>query len=374
MQSSTTTTTPATGGVQEAGAGGTTITDAGSGGATPQDASVLEWSMLTLNLHCLKLDGTPYATNDDRFAAIAKAVAEHDVRVITVQEVCNKGTTSAMALLTAALEAATAAAWSSAWAFAHTGWQGTPDEAEEGVGVLVQGTVASTASLEFREQGWLRRVASAAQLPPELGGAWVVSVHLDYESASARTAQAREVATWGLLLGTDATNVVIAGDFNDTITGSAYAALPAFGYRAAPAAPAEPLIDHVFVHRAAPWSVVEATRLFDGATDAVSDHPGVLVRLAAAEPEAATLTRISALYNATLDEQLWLRGDAAPLDWGFGWPAHSMKPGRFELLVTEIPDGTAFEYKFLVDDSTWQSGDNSAGTAGTTNTTSPSFH
>ena len=50
-----------------------------------------------------------------------------------------------------------------------------------------------------------------------------------------------------------------------------------------------------------------------------------------------------------------------------------MTPGQVDLIVTEISAGTAFGYKFLLDDTTWQTGNNSTGTAGQANTTTPSF-
>ena len=131
--------------------------------------------------------------------------------------------------------------------------------------------------------GSLRHVAAAGQLPPELGSAWVVSVHLDVDDETVRTAQAREAATWGVLLDPQATNVFIGGDFNDTPAGSAYASLPAYGYHDGSVVLPADGIDHIFVHRAAPWSVQQAMRLFDGVNGpAVSDHPGVLVSFAAA--------------------------------------------------------------------------------------------
>jgi endonuclease/exonuclease/phosphatase family metal-dependent hydrolase len=361
-------TSPGGGGLGAAGGLGGMGGGPGGGGGAPS-----ELALLTLNLHCLLLDGTGFATNQQRFAAIATEVAAENVSVLALQEVCVQGDTVALELLEAAVEAATGSAWSSSWEHAHTAWQGTPDEADEGIALLVRGQLGATRALEFHTQGALRRVALAVELPTELGGLWAVATHLDYDVGAARLAQARELATYGLMLGASPGSVLVAGDFNDPKTGPAYAALVDYGYLDPSAELPASMIDQVFAHRGAPLAVTLAKQLFDGVDGpVVSDHPGVLVRFAPATPPALTVTTVRIHALPAPGTFFAVRGDVAPLDWGFGWPAQESSPGVWDLRLTELGAGP-FAYKALRDDGTWQTGPNESGTAGQLNECWPSF-
>lgn len=331
------------------------------------------WGFLSLNMHGLLLDGTPYASNAERFTAIAKTVAAEDVYVIAAQEVCNKGNENGAQMLKQALEAETGAAWTYHWEFAHTAWQGTPDEAEEGVAVFVRGQVADAHFIEFRTQSGLRRIAVAAQLPEELLNTWVVSVHLEVSSGGARLTQSRETAAYGLLRGNMPGNVLVAGDFNDTKPSAPLLSIQDFGYRDYSKALSANSIDHILGHRAAPWKAETAKILFDGTNmPAVSDHPGVLVRMMQGAPEKAAFTRVAANAAPGAGNTLWLRGSVAPLSWNWGWPAFETAAGRWETVLSELPAGT-FEYKMLINDSMWQTGANEMGTGEMQNECSPTF-
>ena len=72
-----------------------------------------------------------------------------------------------------------------------------------------------------------------------------------------------------------------------------------------------------------------------------------------------------------LGRHLWIRGSAAPLDWSAGWPMHSLGPGRWRFVSTELFGEV--ELKVLVDDETWQLGANEVVTAGVDLTFAPSF-
>jgi endonuclease/exonuclease/phosphatase family metal-dependent hydrolase len=356
----------ASGGAGGAGAGGHGAEGA-AGGEAPG------FAVVSLNLHCLRLDGTSYGTNEERFAAIAAEVAAEDVGILVMQEVCVQGETDAISLLATALESATATDWSSAWEYAHVAWEGTPNQADEGLGLLVRGEIGATRALEHTTQGALRRVALAVELPSELGGLWVVSTHLEYDDSAARLAQARELASFGLSLGSTPGQVIVAGDFNDPKTGPAYGALGDFGYVDATASLSASLIDHVLAHRGAPLAVTDAKRLFDGVDGpTVSDHPGVLVRLAQGVGDDFPLTTIRIHASPAPGAFFAVRGSVAPLDWGWGWPAHEVTEGLWELRLSEIAGGT-FEFKSLRDDVGWQTGSNESGTAGAVNDSTPVF-
>jgi endonuclease/exonuclease/phosphatase family metal-dependent hydrolase len=341
-----------------------------SSSSTGADEPSAPFTLLSLNLHCFRVDGTVYATNAERFAAIASLAAAREVAVLTLQEACERPGEKAIELLRAALEQQTGVPWTSTWALAHVAWEGTPDEADEGVGLLVRGALSDPGALEHAVQGALRRIAVSATLPPELGSPRVTSVHFEVFEPEARTMQAREVAAAGLV-DTDSTYaVIIAGDFNDVEGSATHAAFPAMGYLAADAGLDPSGIDHVMSHRAAPLRPTLAEQVFLGA-QAVSDHPGILVRFEPATGDIVTTTRITAESDPGADHFLSLRGDTAPLDWDRGFPMRAVKPGEHVFVTTEI--AAPFAFKALLDDTTWQIGPNVEGVAGAAQVVMPVF-
>lgn len=357
--------------------------DAADTGPLPARGELI---VLSLNLHCLKVDGTPYATNAARFAAIAAAVARERVDVVLAQEVCAGASEDARVLLRDALAAATGAPWASADAFAHRAWEGTPDEADEYVAIFSRTAPAAPRVLDHRTQGSLRRVALGVTVTSSLATAAgapvpvrLFTVHLDHADAAARAAQARELAAaamadaddpalaLALPTGEVALPVIAGGDFNARHAEPAPQALAALGFVEASGSAATTRIDHVFAHRSAPLAVAAATELFTGA-DAVSDHPGVLVRFVPATPTGVRLTRIVAAGSYA--RPLAVRGDAGPLSWTAGWPAIERSTGA--AFVTSELAGT-FAYKFLLDDVDWQLGPNAQGTGATDNVSQPAF-
>ena len=341
-----------------------------SSSSTGADEPSAPFTLLSLNLHCFRVDGTVYATNAERFAAIASLAAAREVAVLTLQEACERPGEKAIELLRAALEQQTGVPWTSTWALAHVAWEGTPDEADEGVGLLVRGALSDPGALEHAVQGALRRIAVSATLPPALGSPRVTSVHFEVFEPEARTMQAREVAAAGLV-DTDSTYaVIIAGDFNDVEGSATHAAFPAMGYLAADAGLDPSGIDHVMSHRAAPLRPTLAEQVFLGA-QAVSDHPGILVRFEPATGDIVTTTRITAESDPGADHFLSLRGDTAPLEWDRGFPMRAVKPGEHVFVTTEI--AAPFAFKTLLDDTTWQTGPNVEGVAGAAQVVMPMF-
>lgn len=355
-------------GTSSASNSGTEATTSSS--STGADEPSAPFMLLSLNLHCFRVDGTVYATNAERFAAIASLAAAREVAVLTLQEACERPGEKAIELLRAALEQQTGVPWTSTWALAHVAWEGTPDEADEGVGLLVRGALSDPGALEHAVQGALRRIAVSATLPPALGSPRVTSVHFEVFEPEARTMQAREVAAAGLV-DTDSTYaVIIAGDFNDVEGSATHAAFPAMGYLAADAGLDPSGIDHVMSHRAAQLRPTLAQQVFLGA-QAVSDHPGILVRFEPATGDIVTTTRITAESDPGADHFLSLRGDTAPLDWDRGFPMRAVKPGEHVFVTTEI--AAPFAFKALLDDTTWQTGPNVEGVAGAAQVVMPVF-
>ncbi len=313
-------------------------------------------TVLSLNLRCLKQDDTPYATVEERLGAVATFVADQGVHALALQEVCVQPTTDALAILRDAVEAATGEVWSSAFVHAHLAWEGTPDEADEGVALLVRGVELEPVEVVYVSPGLLRRAAIAARLPQ---GPTLISTHLDRFDDRQREDQGRQTASWALAIA-DGPDVIVAGDLNDVEGSATHDALLDFGFVDASADLDPTRIDHVLVHRGAPWRPTDARLVL---TDPpVSDHPGVLVTLAPAPADDVVVTRVTARVDVGLGHHLAVRGDAAPLSWDRGWWAHPAAADRWELVLTEVSG--AFAFKTLVDDVTWQTGDDVGAQAG----------
>jgi len=322
------------------------------------------WGALSLNLHCLDTDGTAFATNEARFAAIADRAVSGGARVLLLQEACDDGTVSALDALEGALEAASGREWHGSFAFAHVAWEGTPQEADEGVAILADVTLNDTRVLEHGALGSLRRVMLSAALGGDLTGLRVGAFHLDHADEAVRRLQARELAVAGLVHG-DSANVLLGGDLNDREGSAAYAALGEAGYLDTSSALRSTRIDHLFLHRGAGMVATSAELVFDGTGERVSDHPGVLIQFGAATGAPVELTTFDLEVDAGAGNGLFVRGDQAPLSWTEGWPAINAGPSLWRFLSTELSG--AFEYKVLRNDADWSVGENYRGTAGVAN-------
>ncbi len=364
----------------DAGTAGDSVTTADSGPADDSGSTVDEdddLRILSLNLHCFKLDGTTFASNEERFAAIAATVASQGIVAMAVQEACENDTEGvAIDRLAEALAVATGARWGTAWTPTHVAWTGTADEAQEGVGVLFSGgEPADVATLEYSVQGALGRRLLAGTFTTA-GGSDVrlASVHLDYEDSDVRRAQARQSAMHALANADDTWGTLLAGDFNAVASDGAIVDLGNAGLSRLSAESDDGThIDHVFAPGPANFEVVESRLLFAGSSEpVVSDHRGVLVHLRRGTPTAAVLTRFVATYDAGVGHYLGLRGDTSPLDWNLGWPAANTAADRWEAAFLGWPSGT-IAYKWLYDDSAWEAGDDHQLQAGMTGEVAPTF-
>ncbi|MBT3222630.1 MAG: hypothetical protein HN348_26440 [Proteobacteria bacterium] len=324
------------------------------------------FSLLTLNLHCFKLDGTSFASNTDRFEAIATAANEVDA--LALQEACKRDGVSAMERIRLFLEEQTGDTWSGAWTLAHTAWEGTPDEAEEGVALIVRGDIHDVETWTYFAQSSLQRVAVGATLD---NGVFLVSTHLEHSDGEVRLAQARQTASWALAA-KNHLDVVVAGDLNAKPGSDPVNAIEAMGFGDSASSLTADRIDHVHLHRGAAWLATEAKILFDGNdTPLVSDHPGVLVHFDVASAPVVEVTRIIATADVGFGHFVSVRGDGEPLSWNHGWPAWAAADDEWRLILTEVSG--PFAYKTLVDDVTWQEGDDVSGTSGSDNLVTPTF-
>jgi len=324
------------------------------------------YTMVTLNLHCLKVDGTAFTDNDARLDAVASTMAVEGVDAVAVQEACVVPGHDAMAELRHRLELHTGESWSSAWQYTHTAWEGTEDEADEGIGVLVRGGLGPSEPLVYAAQSQLVRAALIAH---PLAGPTVISVHLDHAESAVREDQGRQTASVALAAA-GGPDVVVAGDFNTTAGEPAHAAIAALGFVDASADLDAGRIDHVFVHRGSQWEVVSSRLLFTG-DDTVSDHPGVWVRFERRDPPPVPLTTITVHADVGFGHVVTLRGDTAVLSWERGWTGWPAADDRWELVFSELQG--SFACKALVDDTNWQTGADAMGLGGQSLEITPIF-
>ena len=308
------------------------------------------FGLLSLNLHCLKISKTPFADNAARFDAIAQFVVERDVGVLALQEVCLSADEDAVALLLDRL----GPAWEAHYSTAHLAWEGTDDEAEEGLAILSREGLEDVSVVSHAVQGPLKRISVCGRITIGELGVWVCSFHFDHQAANARLMQARELAMAGLVMAEPSLDVVLAGDMNARAGKPAHDAVLAAGYLDQSADLNTTRIDHVLVHRGARWRAATAELVLQ--TPAVSDHPGVWVHFVAAEPEPTVVTRVQVQADAGLGHYLALRGDRAPLTWGSGWPMIDVGASSWRTVLTEWTEGPA-KIKSLRDDVDWQLGD-----------------
>lgn len=331
-------------------------------GAAPEDDGVL--TVVSANLHCLMTSGTAHATNASRAEAVAALVARERVDVLATQELCVRAGGESMAeLMLAALRRAAPGEWVLRSEPVHIAWSGTPDEAQQLMGIFARVPLGPGRAIVHRSQGALRRVSLGARVTagaaPPLD---VFDVHFDHQDGEVRTQQARELAVRAVLdsggvVASEAAEVsaLLVGDFNARAGESSYGAALAAGFVDVAGGASTKRIDHAMLHRAAPWESVEHAVVLDGA-DAVSDHPLVLFRL---RPRAAMKAPLTIVSTPDRGRSLSLRGDRAPLSWASGWPLLAgVRPSSLLFATTELK-GRA-EVKLLVDDVTYQEGANVA--------------
>lgn len=90
-------------------------------------------------------------------------------------------------------------------------------------------------------------------------------------------------------------------------------------------------------------------------------------------PTARTVTTIRVHYDVGLGNTMYLRGDEYPLTWDRGRSMLNIASDCWIYESERIPAGETFEFKPLINNETWSTGNNFVGTGGTTIDIYPTF-
>jgi len=88
-------------------------------------------------------------------------------------------------------------------------------------------------------------------------------------------------------------------------------------------------------------------------------------RKSRAKPKAKlAITPIRVHYNVGLGNRITARGDTDPFRWDCGLDAQNAEADVWELHLDQVPAGQTFQFKPLINDATYSSGENYVGTGG----------
>lgn len=90
-------------------------------------------------------------------------------------------------------------------------------------------------------------------------------------------------------------------------------------------------------------------------------------------PPARNVTLIRVHYNVGFGNNIAIRGDEYPLSWSAGRAARNVAADVWEFEIERIPDNEAFQFKPLINDSTWSTGGNYSGAGGDVINIYPNF-
>lgn len=82
--------------------------------------------------------------------------------------------------------------------------------------------------------------------------------------------------------------------------------------------------------------------------------------------EQLALTPIRVHYNVGLGNRITARGDIDPFRWDTGLEAQYAEADVWELQLERVPAGQSFQFKPLINDTTYSTGENYVGTGGQT--------
>jgi len=85
------------------------------------------------------------------------------------------------------------------------------------------------------------------------------------------------------------------------------------------------------------------------------------------------LTPIRVHYNVGVGNRITVRGDTNPFRWDCGIDAQNAAADVWELQLERVPAGQTFQFKPLINDTTYSTGDNYVGTGGQTLDVYPAF-
>jgi hypothetical protein len=78
------------------------------------------------------------------------------------------------------------------------------------------------------------------------------------------------------------------------------------------------------------------------------------------------LTPIRVHYNVGIGNRITVRGDTDPFQWDCGIDAQNAAADVWEFQLERVPAGQSFQFKPLINDTTYSTGDNYVGTGGQT--------
>lgn len=90
-------------------------------------------------------------------------------------------------------------------------------------------------------------------------------------------------------------------------------------------------------------------------------------------PPTRNVTTIRVHYDVGWGNNIAIRGDEYPLSWSSGRAARNIDSDTWEFEIERIPDNETFEFKPLINDSTWSTGNNYTGTGGDVINIYPNF-
>ena len=85
------------------------------------------------------------------------------------------------------------------------------------------------------------------------------------------------------------------------------------------------------------------------------------------------LTPIRVHYNVGIGNRITVRGDTDPFGWDCGIDAQNEAADVWEFTLEQVPAGQTFQFKPLINDTTYSTGDNYVGTGGQTLDVYPAF-
>jgi hypothetical protein len=102
----------------------------------------------------------------------------------------------------------------------------------------------------------------------------------------------------------------------------------------------------------------------------VTATPATPAPAVVAKPKGAKVTIVAAV-DVGFGNSVSIRGDGPILSWDKGVGLGNVGDAKWEIVLTNVTK--PFEFKFLVNDSSWSTGDNLTASPGDTLTLTPSF-
>ena len=89
-------------------------------------------------------------------------------------------------------------------------------------------------------------------------------------------------------------------------------------------------------------------------------------RVAGKPKGQSELTPIRVHYNVGMGNRITVRSDTDPFGWDCGIDAQNEAADVWEFKLEQVPAGQTFQFKPLINDTTYSTGDNYVGTGGQT--------